>query len=62
MRRTLSRCLANWIASEHEVVVLPTPPLPPTKIHLSDSAREKEGAQQLNRLDRGRVGGCVGLN
>lgn len=39
MRRTDSLCLASWIAREQEVVVLPTPPFPPTKIHLSDSAR-----------------------
>lgn len=32
MSRTLRRTLASWMASEHEVVVLPTPPLPPTKI------------------------------
>jgi hypothetical protein len=36
MRRTDSRTLASWTASEHEVVVFPTPPLPPQKIHLSD--------------------------
>lgn len=52
IRRTDSRTAASWIASEHEVVVLPTPPLPPgarqyatinssqldspQKIHLSD--------------------------
>ena len=33
MRRTDLRCLASWMAREHDVVVLPTPPLPPTKIH-----------------------------
>lgn len=38
MRRTDSRCLASWMAREQEVVVLPTPPLPPTKIHLRLSA------------------------
>lgn len=27
------RTRANWIAREQDVVVLPTPPLPPTKIH-----------------------------
>ena len=31
MRRTERRTLASWIAREHEVVVFPTPPLPPTK-------------------------------
>lgn len=29
------RTRANWIAREQDVVVLPTPPLPPTKIHRS---------------------------
>lgn len=29
IRRTDSRTAASWTASEHEVVVLPTPPLPP---------------------------------
>ena len=33
---TLSRCLASWIAREHDVVVLPTPPLPPTNIQRRD--------------------------
>lgn len=32
MSRTERRTLASWMAREHEVVVLPTPPLPPTKI------------------------------
>lgn len=32
MSRTERRTLASWMASEHDVVVLPTPPLPPTKI------------------------------
>ena len=36
MRRTDSRTLASWTAREHDVVVLPTPPFPPQKIHLSD--------------------------
>lgn len=27
------RTRANWIAREQDVVVLPTPPLPPTNIH-----------------------------
>ena len=33
---TLRRTLASWMASEHDVVVLPTPPLPPTKIQRSE--------------------------
>lgn len=32
MSSTERRTLASWMASEHDVVVLPTPPLPPTKI------------------------------
>lgn len=36
MSRTERRTLASWIAREQEVVVFPTPPLPPTNIHLSD--------------------------
>jgi hypothetical protein len=36
MSRTDSRTLASCTASEHEVVVFPTPPLPPQKIHRSD--------------------------
>lgn len=32
--RTLSRTEASWIDKLQEVVVLPTPPLPPTNIHL----------------------------
>jgi hypothetical protein len=36
MRRTDSRTLASWTAREHDVVVLPTPPLPPQNIHLRD--------------------------
>ncbi len=36
MSSTERRTLASWMASEHEVVVLPTPPLPPTKIQRSD--------------------------
>ena len=32
MSRTLRRTLASWMAREHDVVVFPTPPLPPTKI------------------------------
>ena len=32
MRRTDRRTLASWIAREHDVVVFPTPPLPPTNI------------------------------
>ena len=32
MRRTDLRTRASWMAREQEVVVLPTPPLPPTKI------------------------------
>ena len=33
IRRTDRRTLASWMAREQEVVVFPTPPLPPTKIH-----------------------------
>lgn len=33
MSRTDLRTRASWIAREHDVVVFPTPPLPPTKIH-----------------------------
>lgn len=36
IRSTDLRCLASCTASEHDVVVLPTPPLPPQKIHRSD--------------------------
>ena len=36
MSSTERRTLASWMASEHDVVVLPTPPLPPTKIQRSD--------------------------
>lgn len=36
MRRTDLRCFASWMAREHEVVVFPTPPFPPTNIHRSD--------------------------
>ena len=36
MRRTDLRCFASWMAREQDVVVFPTPPLPPTKIHRSD--------------------------
>ncbi len=36
MSSTERRTLASWMASEHEVVVLPTPPFPPTKIQRSD--------------------------
>lgn len=36
MRRTDSRTRASWAAREHDVVVLPTPPLPPQKIHFRD--------------------------
>ena len=34
--RTLGRHWANWVARAQLVVVLPTPPLPPTKIHLRE--------------------------
>ena len=37
MIRTLSRTPASCVAKLQEQVVLPTPPLPPTKIHLSVS-------------------------
>jgi hypothetical protein len=37
MRRTDWRTLASWTAREHDVVVLPTPPFPPQKIHFRDS-------------------------
>ena len=33
MRSTERRTLASCIAREHDVVVFPTPPLPPTNIH-----------------------------
>lgn len=33
---TLSRTFDNWTAREQEFVVLPTPPLPPTKIHFRE--------------------------
>src|SRR5690606_29222865 len=36
IRRTDSRALASWMAREQDVVVLPTPPLPPTKIQRRD--------------------------
>mmetsp|Transcript_19645 Transcript_19645/g.56317 ORF Transcript_19645/g.56317 Transcript_19645/m.56317 type:complete len:266 (-) Transcript_19645:783-1580(-) len=36
---TLPLLLASSTAMEHEVVVLPTPPLPPTKIHLYDGVQ-----------------------
>src|SRR5437764_1978174 len=36
MRRTDSRTLESWTASEQDVVVLPTPPLPPQNIHFRD--------------------------
>lgn len=36
MSSTERRTLASWMASEHDVVVLPTPPLPPTKIQRSE--------------------------
>jgi hypothetical protein len=36
MSRTERRTLASWMAREHDVVVLPTPPLPPTKIQRSE--------------------------
>lgn len=36
MSSTERRTLASWMARLHDVVVLPTPPLPPTKIHRSD--------------------------
>jgi hypothetical protein len=32
INRTERRTLASWMAREHDVVVFPTPPLPPTKI------------------------------
>ena len=32
MSSTDLRTRASWMASEHEVVVFPTPPFPPTKI------------------------------
>jgi hypothetical protein len=33
---TERRTFASWMASEQDVVVLPTPPFPPTKIQRSD--------------------------
>lgn len=33
INKTDFRWRDNWIANEHEFVVLPTPPFPPTKIH-----------------------------
>lgn len=36
IRRTDFRTLASWMAREQEVVVLPTPPLPPTKTQRRD--------------------------
>jgi len=36
MRRTERRTFASWMAREQDVVVLPTPPLPPTKIQRRD--------------------------
>lgn len=36
MRRTERRTFASWIAREQDVVVFPTPPLPPTKIQRRD--------------------------
>ncbi len=33
---TLRRCAASCTESEHDVVVLPTPPLPPQKIQRND--------------------------
>lgn len=36
IRRTESRTFESCTANEQEEVVLPTPPLPPTKIHLRD--------------------------
>ncbi len=35
MSSTERRTFASWMAREHDVVVFPTPPLPPTKIHRS---------------------------
>lgn len=54
MRRTDSRCLASWMAREQEVVVLPTPPLPPTKIHLRLSSRRRERQLAESALGQGR--------
>lgn len=35
IKSTDLRTRLSWIAREQDVVVLPTPPLPPTKIHRS---------------------------
>ena len=56
MRRTDSRCLASWMAREQEVVVLPTPPLPPTKIHLRLSSRRRERQLAESALGQGQIG------
>lgn len=36
MSSTERRTRASWMARLHDVVVFPTPPLPPTNIHRSD--------------------------
>jgi len=36
-RRTFSRTIESRMPTQHEVVVLPTPPLPPTNTHFRDS-------------------------
>ena len=44
--KTVSRIFANCVATEQEHVVFPTPPLPPTKIHL------KKTNQVLYRFEK----------
>lgn len=56
MRSTDSRTFASCTASEQDVVVFPTPPLPPTKIHLSESARRTRGRSGKRRVRDGRGG------
>jgi len=66
MSRTDLRAFAIWMAREHDVVVLPTPPLPPTKIQRRDFWsmmvwREGVGSSDMVVVvEVGCMGGCVG--
>ncbi len=46
---TMSTVICTY---EHDVVVLPTPPLPPTKIHLSDFYESQSESQESPRRAR----------
>lgn len=56
MRSTESRTFASCTAKLQLVVVFPTPPLPPTKIHLSVSAKRRKRKSALGEGTKKRRG------